>query len=338
VKLTGLASLGIAGFAAILTTSAQAQVAAPVLPAPAAKGETQNLSATTGSRSQLSFGTNSNFGVSASTQNSAGMTVLSRSELKPSFGTISSSVGLAEGKSGRVVVNISNLRAQGDQGNIGLGKAVTDANGNPIVTDGGSINLTGPVALDGNGNVLMVAVRDALGNVMKDPDGNAIMEPLLTNSVNYAAGNAVLDGIQAEVNLEIDPDSTGFYTEVAPNTLGGDNNACGFGNYDPSACRYATKYGTKPGVYTPVRYAVDDNGNPKLGADGKPIEIGTWGPMSIIIDQYTGKPVLDNSGNEIPVTSTEQAFGNGSANSSLSTNTNVDIQTSNFANSFAQSF
>jgi len=331
---------------ALVVASSQAsfgQQALP-LPAPAAKGETQNLSVTSGNRSTLTFGTSTNFGVSVSTQNSAGMTVMSRSELKPSLGTISSSVGVYGETPGRTIVNIGNLRAAGDAGSINLPKGAVDSNGNPIDADGGKLDLTGTVVRDSSGNVVMVPVLDSDGNPVKDNSNNVITQPMLTkNQATYAAGNALMDGLTSEVNLELDPNSTGFYTETSPNIVGNEQNPCGFGNYDPSACKYATKFGTKPGVYNPIMLNAD--GTTKMYDTGAKDDDGfailapmRWGSTSFMIDPVTGDPLLDAQGEFIPITSTEQAFGNGSANSSLTSNTNVDIQTSQFTTTFAQSF
>lgn len=337
---------------------AKAQQSLP-LPAPAAKGETQNLSVTSGNRSSLTFGTTTNFGVSVSSQNSGGMTVLSRSELKPSIGTISSSVGVYGETPGRTVVNIGNLRAAGDAGSINLPKGAVDANGNPIDADGGTLDLSGTLILndgkpvytpvrDLSGNIVFVNKLDANGNVVKDDDGNvvreAVLEPLTTgNNATYAAGNALMDGLTSEVNLELDPTSTGFYTETAPNIVGSESNTCGFGNYDPSACKYATGTGKRPGVYNPVMLNAD--GTTKMYDTGEKDDLGNsilapmrWGSTSIMIDPVSGAPLVDADGKYIPITSDQQDFGNGSANSSLTSSTNVDIQTSQFTNTFAQSF
>jgi len=90
---------------------AHAQKLPDVTPAP--KGQTINMSLQTGSKSNLSFGTNSSFGASLSSQYSPGMTVTTTSNFNPSEASIHSEIGTGS-TPGKTTATISNLRAQGN--------------------------------------------------------------------------------------------------------------------------------------------------------------------------------------------------------------------------------
>lgn len=169
--------------------SAQAQaLSAPVLPSPVAppKGQTVNLSLQSGSKSNLSFGTNTSFGASLNTQLTPGMTVTSVSNFAPLEASISSTIG-AGSTPGKTTATISNLRAEG----------------NGSTTIGGA--------------------------------------PINATSGNFASGNAVLEGLGANVILKLDPKLSEFKVETAPNVIG--SAAC---SPSTGVCKYTTDDGKKP--------------------------------------------------------------------------------------------
>ena len=83
----------------------------------APKGQTINLSLQTGSKSNLSFGSNTSFGASLSSASSPGMTVTTTSFFVPTTGSITSTIGEAKigdtSTFGKTTANISNLKAAG---------------------------------------------------------------------------------------------------------------------------------------------------------------------------------------------------------------------------------
>jgi len=113
---------------------------------PAPKGQTINMTLQTGSKSNLSFGTNTSFGASVSSQFSPGMTVTTTSAFTPSEASITSTIG--EGVTpAKTTATISNLRAQGTGATTVAGAPInaTDANfasGNAVL-DGlsASVNI-----------------------------------------------------------------------------------------------------------------------------------------------------------------------------------------------------
>lgn len=189
----------------------------------AQKGQTINMSLQTGSKSNLTFGTNASFGASLSSQFSPGMTVTATSNFVPSEASITSSIGSGV-TPGKTTATISNLKAQG----------------------------TGETTVAG--------------------------APINATDANFASGNAVLDGVGAEVKITLDPKQSGFKVEALPNIVGG------------VACNSTS---TTPCTFT--------------DADGK-------------------KPYAD------------QQFASGNASATITSNTTVDIGTSQFTSSFAQSF
>lgn len=113
---------------------------------PAPKGQTINMTLQTGSKSNLSFGTNTSFGASLSSQFSPGMTVTATSSFTPSEASITSTIG-AGATPGKTTATISNLRAQGTGSTTVAGAPInaTDANfasGNAVLDGvGASVNI-----------------------------------------------------------------------------------------------------------------------------------------------------------------------------------------------------
>ena len=70
------------------------------------------MSVSSGTKSSLSFGTNTSFGASVSSQTSPGMTVTTSSNLTPLVGSITSAVGSGL-VAGKTTAEVSNLRAAG---------------------------------------------------------------------------------------------------------------------------------------------------------------------------------------------------------------------------------
>lgn len=106
---------------------ADAQKLPDVVPAP--KGQTINMSLQTGSKSNLSFGTNTSFGSSLNTQFSPGTTVTSVSSFVPSEASITSSVGIGA-TPGKTTATISNLKAEGSGSTTIGGAPINATNGN----------------------------------------------------------------------------------------------------------------------------------------------------------------------------------------------------------------
>ena len=210
-------------------------------------GSTINLSSQSGSKSNLTFGTNTSFGASLSTQFSEGMTVTSSSRFNPSTAEIRSAIGITPGNLGRTTANISNLSAGGG--------ATT-----------GSTTIAGTT--------------------------------INADKASLASGNAILEGLDAGVNIVLDPTKSGFNVEAMPNVIGP---GCNLGS--DTACTYT--------------FAKGDKTLNVLDKDGK--IVGT-------VDAFGMKP-YDG-----------QQFSSGSATASVNSNTNVDIGTSQFSSVFAQSF
>lgn len=130
----------------------------------APKGQTINMSLQTGSKSNLSFGTNTSFGSSLSSQFSPGMTVTATSSFTPSQASITSTIGSGSSP-GKTTATISNLRAQGT--------GATTVGGAPI-------NATDANLASGN------AVLDGLGASV-----NIVLDPLKSGFNVVAAPNVV---------------------------------------------------------------------------------------------------------------------------------------------------
>ena len=79
----------------------------------APKGQTINMSLSTGSKSNLSFGTSTSFGANLSTQSTSGMTTTSVSSFTPLEASITSQIGMSPNALGKTTATISNLKAEG---------------------------------------------------------------------------------------------------------------------------------------------------------------------------------------------------------------------------------
>lgn len=116
----------------------------------APKGQTINLSLQTGSKSNLSFGSNTSFGASLSSQFSPGMTVTATSNFVPTTASIISNVGNGT-TLGKTSAAISNLRAAGNGPTTVAGAPInandaTFASGNALL-DG--VSATVDISLNG---------------------------------------------------------------------------------------------------------------------------------------------------------------------------------------------
>jgi len=126
VSLSAIQSMA-AGLLVLNAGLAFGQKLPDVTPAP--KGQTINMSLQSGSKSSLSFGTNTSFGASLSSQFSSGMTVTASSRFNPSEASITSEIGIGT-TPGKTSATISNLRAQGTGATTVAGAPInaTDAN------------------------------------------------------------------------------------------------------------------------------------------------------------------------------------------------------------------
>jgi hypothetical protein len=114
---------------------------------PPTKGETQNLSLTTGSRTALSVGNTTSFGASTNLTLSSGLTGVSRTVLIPSSVSISSKIG--DNALQQTKIDISNLSAQGQSGSITpIGSSVS---GGTIDLKDGTQYASGNAYIEGMG-------------------------------------------------------------------------------------------------------------------------------------------------------------------------------------------
>ena len=142
-------------------TGSGANISAP------AKGTTDNLSVTNGSRTSLAVGNTSSFGASTNLSASAGLAALSRSVLIPSTIEVNSSIGSNPNKTGVTLINISNLTAKGggtvvpgNQGGLGQGTTLTSTDGQ---------FASGDALIDGMG----ASVNMRIGESVNSPDSEA---------------------------------------------------------------------------------------------------------------------------------------------------------------------
>ena len=112
-----------------------------------AKGETQNLSVTNGSRTALSVGNSTSFGASTNLTLSSGLTGISRTSLVPSSVAISSKIG--DNALQQTKIDISNLSAQGQGGSIT--PVGTSAAGGTIDLQEGTQYASGNAYIEGMG-------------------------------------------------------------------------------------------------------------------------------------------------------------------------------------------
>lgn len=146
-----LASLVVTAFC---QTDSKAQ-ALPDLPIPE-KGNTINMSVSSGSRASLSFGSSTSFGTSANLSSTDGTSSSASSELRPLSGRVEFSIG-GGADAGRTSADISNLRA--------TGSGDTNVAGSPITVNGNNANFS-------SGNANLTGVQSALSLTL-DPAGTA---------------------------------------------------------------------------------------------------------------------------------------------------------------------
>ena len=139
------ASAAIASALLIQTSGALAQKLPDVTVAP--KGQTINMSLQAGSKSNLSFGTNTSFGANLSTQSSPGMTTTAVSSFTPLASSITSEIGAKASDPGKTTATISNLRAQGT--------GATTVAGAPILANDANF-ASGEAILDGVGATVKI--------------------------------------------------------------------------------------------------------------------------------------------------------------------------------------
>ena len=120
----------------------------PTLSAPA-KGDTVNMTVSNGTKSSLNFGSSTIFGVSSNLSSTEGSSSAVSSQLAPSRGTLSFSIGIGA-TTGSTSANIKNLRAIGG-GDTTIGGSpikVTGDNGNFSSGDAQLTGVQGKLDLD----------------------------------------------------------------------------------------------------------------------------------------------------------------------------------------------
>jgi len=132
-----------------------------------AKGLTENLSVTSGSRTSLSVGNSTSFGASTNLSSSAGLTAISRSALVPATATVGSSIGTTGTVTGVTKINISNLTAKGG-GNINPSAAGGIGTGTTINSTEGQF-ASGDATIDG----MNATVNMSIGKTAAAPDSQA---------------------------------------------------------------------------------------------------------------------------------------------------------------------
>jgi hypothetical protein len=137
----------------------------------APKGQTINMSLQQGSKSNLSFGTNTSFGANLSVQSSPGMTATATSSFSPLETSITSQIGSNPLAIGKTTATISNLRAQGT--------GQTSVAGAPILANEANF-ASGEAVLDGVGATVSINL---------DPASSRFMVEVLPNVVGGVACN-----------------------------------------------------------------------------------------------------------------------------------------------------
>lgn len=161
-KAASLLSVLLLGGGVLMSTNRlAAQVAVPsgitqagITVVPPAKGETQNLSVTNGSRTALSVGNTTSFGASTNLTLSSGLTGVSRTVLIPSSVSISSKIG--DNALQQTKIDISNLSAQGQSGSITPVSA--SASGGTIDLQEGTQYASGNAYIEGMGASVSLAI------------------------------------------------------------------------------------------------------------------------------------------------------------------------------------
>lgn len=137
-------------------------------------GSTINLSSQSGSKSNLTFGTNTSFGASLSTQFSEGMTVTSSSRFNPVTAEIRSDIGITTGNLGKTTANISNLSAGG-----GANTGSTTIAGTTINADKASL---------ASGNAILEGLSAGV-NIVLDKDKSGFNVEAMPNVIGSAGCN-----------------------------------------------------------------------------------------------------------------------------------------------------
>ena len=190
----------------LLIPAANAQVAGitvtlgGVSAAAPAKGETQSLNVSQGSRTTLSVGNGVQIGTQATMSSSIGTISLSRSVLEPTSVTLGSTIGRNDTQT--TVINIENITANGSGGNI------ASEGGSNIEVDEGSRFASGRADIVG-----MTAYSD----IVVDTAGTLVSTPSATEgeAPTISAGTGVGKATYfASVNPEVIKDRDPFYREL----------------------------------------------------------------------------------------------------------------------------
>jgi len=146
-----------------------------------AKGETQNLSVTNGSRTALSVGNSTSFGASTNLTLSSGLTGISRTNLVPSSVAISSKIG--DNALQQTKIDISNLSAQGQGGSIT--PVGTSAAGGTIDLQEGTQYASGNAYIEGMG--ASVDLKIDPGDLARPGDASfySTVHPYVVNHASY---------------------------------------------------------------------------------------------------------------------------------------------------------
>ena len=143
-------------------------------------GSTINLSTQTGSKSNLTFGTNTSFGASLSTQFSEGMTVTASSRFNPTTAVIKSEIGVGE-TLGKTTANISNLSAGGGEGT-----------GETTI---GGTTITANRAALASGNAILEGLSSGI-DIVLDPSKSGFQVEAMPNVIGDACSIGTSDACQ----------------------------------------------------------------------------------------------------------------------------------------------
>ena len=188
----------------LLIPAANAQVAGitvtlgGVSAAAPAKGETQSLNVSQGSRTTLSVGNGVQIGTQATMSSSIGTISLSRSVLEPTSVTLGSTIGRNDSQT--TVINIENITANGSGGNI------ASEGGSNIEVDEGSRFASGRADIVGMTAYSDIVVDTSPTLILKNGDGT-------TTQIDRedAAGKATYF---ASVNPEVIKDRDPYYRQL----------------------------------------------------------------------------------------------------------------------------
>ena len=184
----------------LLIPAANAQVAGitvtlgGVSAAAPAKGETQSLNVSQGSRTTLSVGNGVQIGTQAQMSSSIGTISLSRSVLEPTSVTLGSTIGRNDTQT--TVINIENITANGSGGNI------ASEGGSNIEVDEGSRFASGRADIIGMTAYSDIVV-DTAGTLVLNDDGTVTPGAGIGKATYFAA-----------VNPEVIKDRDPFYREL----------------------------------------------------------------------------------------------------------------------------